>query len=189
MKGPTFMEGAGVAFALSVSAAALFSVLLLFVTGGLALRAVVSGIGFAYVAYLLARSGERVGRVSAVAGWLLLSGATWVMAPPLPLFLALHIGGVWLIRSLYYHAGVLSALVDAALGVLGFAAALWAGIQSNSLFLSVWCFFLVQALFVVIPVDWRRSRSTPRSIPSHDDSFEHAHRAAEAAVRRLSTIR
>jgi hypothetical protein len=54
-------------------------------------------------------------------------------------------------------------------------------------FLGIWCFFLVQALFVAIP---KRINRKPGAVPAgHEsaDRFQHAYRAAETAVRKLSS--
>lgn len=188
MKRPQFFEGVVVALTASVFGAALFSALGTVFAGGAVLRLLIAGIGLAYVVYLLARSGERVGRVTVLTVWLVLAGATWFVAPPLPLYLVAHIGMIWLIRSLYFHASALSALADLGLTGLSLAAAVWAGIHSQSVFLSIWCFFLAQALFVVLPVSWCRSWNAA-SDTRGEDRFECAHRVAETALRRFSAVR
>jgi hypothetical protein len=63
-------------------------------------------------------------------------------------------------------------------------AAIGAAVQTGSLLLSLWSYFLVQALFTTIPT---RASAGPAST-NEDDAFERAHRVAEAAVRRLSAI-
>lgn len=186
MNRPPFLEGVGVALAASVVGAALFAVLGTVLAGAAALRLVIAGIGLAYVVYLLARSRERVGRVTVLTAWLALAGAAWWAAPSLPSYVVAHICMIWLIRSLYFHASALSSLLDLGLTVLSLAAAVWAGIHTHSVLLSSWCFFLAQALFVVIPADWRRQRNAV-SEPVGEDRFECAHRIAETALRRFSS--
>ena len=101
-------------------------------------------------------------------------------------FLCVQLGLVWLVRSLYFHSSLLAALADLGLVALGFAAAVWAASRSNSAALCLWAFFLVQALYVAIP-----QRTSGRDAPDGADAdrFAHAHRAAEAAVRRMYTVR
>ena len=66
------------------------------------------------------------------------------------------------------------------------AVAVWAAGHSHSLFLSIWCLFLVLALFAGIPASLQRSGgATP---PREQDRFERAHHAAETALRKLSSI-
>ena len=65
---------------------------------------------------------------------------------------------------------------------------------TNSLFLSVWCFFLVQALFVVLPVDLKSafqksSKKDSTDKPLTDDTFENAYHSAKVALRQLTTQR
>lgn len=186
MKHPTFLEGVAVALIASLVGGALYSALSSVFASGSVLRPVIAGIGFAYVVYLLGRSREPVGRITTLAIWALVAGAAWFMHPPLTLYVLVHLGAIWLIRSLYFYSSVLSALADLGLNALGLAAAIWAVKQSGSLFASIWCFFLVQALFVAIPA--RLSRKTEKPDRDSEDRFQHAHRAAEMALRKLSSI-
>lgn len=186
MRSPSFLHGVVVAFVLSFFASALFTALTLVLASGPVLRLLIPLLGFAYVLYLVGRSRERTGRVIAVILWLVTAAVTFFLAPPLPLYLIIHVGMVWLIRSLYFYSSALAALLDLALSAISLAVAIWAAVWSGSVFLTVWCFFLVQALFSAIPRSLSRgTRKSDR--PGRDEEpFEHAHRMAEAAVRRLS---
>ncbi|MDH3282707.1 MAG: hypothetical protein OEQ18_16505 [Gammaproteobacteria bacterium] len=189
MKRPTFLEGVWVALIASMFGAAVFTVpATLFAASGMH-RLVIAGLGLAYVLYLLARSPERVGRVTVIAGWLVVAAVIWWLALPLLVYVMAHVGMIWLIRSLYFHASALSALADLGLNGLALAAALWAGIQTHSLWLGIWCFFLVQALFVAIPPHWRRLKPGQLPTPVAADHFESAHQVAESALRKFSSIR
>jgi hypothetical protein len=95
---------------------------------------------------------------------------------------------VWLIRSLYFYSSVLSALADLALNALSVIAAVWAVRQTGSVFLSFWCFFLVQALFVAIPAAMQRNKHGPAEAES-EDRFQQAYRVAESALRNLTSVR
>lgn len=188
MKQPTFSQGVAFALAASLLGSTLYSVFSSAFPAPTVLRLLITGIGLAYVLYLLSRSRERVGRVTVVVGWILIAAVAWFLAPPPLLFLLVHLGLLWLIRSLYFYSSVLSALADLGLNGLSLVATIWAAGQTGSMLLSLWCFFLVQALFVTIPTRWRRgNRGTPVR-PDNADRFRHAHRAAEAAVRKLSSI-
>jgi len=188
MKQPTFFEGVAVALATSLLGSALYSVLSSAFPAGTVLRLLIAGIGLAYVLYLLSRSRERVGRVTVVVGWTLVTGVIWFIEPPLLPYVLVQLGFIWLTRSLYFYSSVLPALADFGLNGLSLASAIWAAGQTGSVFLSLWCFFLVQALFVAIPARLgRRNRGTPAG-PENEDRFQRAHRTAEAAVRKLSSI-
>ena len=187
MKQPTFLEGVAVALAAGLAGTVLYTALTAVFPGVPVLRLLIAAIGLAYVVYLLGRTPERVGRVTTAAAWLLLAGVLWFTQPPLLLYLAAHIGAVWLIRSLYFYSSALSALADLGLNGLALAAGIWAITRTGSVFLGIWCFFLVQALFVAIPTSMQRKTGTTASGPAPADRFQHAYRAAESAVRKLSS--
>ena len=186
MKMPTFFEGVGVALAASLTGSVFYAALTPVFTSGGVLRLLIAGLGLGYVIYLLRRTPERIGRITTLAAWSVAAVITWVMTPPLTLYVLIHIGLVWLIRSLYFYSSLLSALADLGLGGLAFASAVWALVHTGSLFLALWCFFLVQALFVAIPPSMKQQAQVASSDP--EDRFQHAHRAAEAALRKLSSI-
>ena len=184
---PSFGQSIGVGLILSLCGAALLAVLGPFVGYGGALRAVVAMLGLAYVLYLIGKSGERVGRITTIACWVAAALVAWFAGLPLVAYVLVHVGLVWLVRSLYYYSGVLPALADLGLSVLGAAFAVWAAQRSGTAWLAFWCFFLAQAFFVLIPSSL--SSRVNEVANEADQAFNRAHRAAEAAVRRLSTAR
>jgi len=188
MKQPTFPEGVAVALAASLAGGAIYTALNVLFPGAPLLRLLIAGISLVYVIYLLGRSSERVGRITTVAVWVIVAGMLWFTQPPLPLYLCMHLGAIWLIRSLYFYSSVLSAPADLGLNSLALSAAIWAITRTNSVFLGIWCFFLVQALFVVIPKQAFRRSGANRAGQAGTDRFQHAYRSAEAAVRKLSSI-
>jgi hypothetical protein len=150
----------------------------------IALRLVVAGVAAAYVLYLLSRSEDRAGRIAVFACWLGAAGAS-ALVPGVVLFVMVHVLLIWLVRALYFHAGVLAALADLGLSLLALSAAVWAG-ETGSLFVCLWTFFLVSALFVVVPTTWA---APDPSLPVDDDGFHDAQRTAESALRRIATRR
>ena len=184
---PSLGLGIGVGFVLSVCGAAVLAALGPLVGYGAALRAVVALLGLAYVLYALGTSGERVGRVTTVAAWTLAAGLAWASGVPFVAYVLVHVGLIWLVRSLYFYTGVLPALADLGLSVLGAAFAVWAAHRSGSALLAFWCFFLVQALHVLLPAAVA-DRGSERANGA-DLKFTRAHAAAEAAIRRLSAGR
>jgi hypothetical protein len=175
--------GLAVAFIFSACGAALLAALSPWLGAATALHAVIALLGFAYAVYVIGRSGERVGRLTTIACWLVVVGGAWLLGLPLVGFVLLHIGLAWLVRSLYHYSGLLPALADFGLSLLGAAFAVWAAQRSGSAWLALWCFFLVQAFHALIPTTLRRGST---ALEAADDGFSRAHRAAEAAVRRLS---
>jgi hypothetical protein len=185
MKRPGFLEGVTIALAASIGGSVIFSALTTVFNADFVLRLLIAVIGLLYVLYLLRRSGEKVGRITTITLWLTSALAVWLMGLSLPLYLMFHLGFVWLIRSLYFYSSLISALADFALVMFGMAAAVWAVLQTGSLFISVWCFFLVQALFVVIPGTWNQTSKPGTVVNSEEDRFQNAYRTAQAALTKL----
>lgn len=189
MRHPTFFEGVAVALTASLVGGVLYTALTPTLGSGAVLRLLIAGLSLGYIVYLLTRSRGRIGRPTALAVWAVVAGAGWLLGLSLPLYLLVQLAAVWLIRSLYFHASVLAALLDLGLNGLGLAALIWAATLSGSLFLSIWCFFLVQALFVAIPARVRRNGAGVVPARGGEDRFQRAYRVAETAVRKLSSNR
>jgi hypothetical protein len=77
--------GAGLVAALILSAcgAALLGALAPWLGPGVALRAVIALLGFAYVIYAIGRSGERVGRITTLVCWIVVASGAWLAGLPL----------------------------------------------------------------------------------------------------------
>ena len=163
----------------------LLAALIFSACGAALLAALAPWLGLAYVLYAIGRSGERVGRITTLVCWLVVACGAWLAGLPLVAYVLVHLGAVWLVRSLYYYSGLMPALADLGVTLLGAAFAVSAAQRADSAWLAFWCFFLVQAFHVSIPASLTRG-SAPEA---PDDAFARAHRAAEAAVRRLSSAR
>ncbi len=188
MKQPTLFEGMAVALAVSIVGSITFVSLAAVFMSGNVIRLIIAGLCFAYVMYLLSRSSERIGRVIVVSSWLIAAVSAWFFAPSLFIYILIHITMLWLIRSLYFYSSVLSSLADLCLTGLALVAAIWAWLVTSSLFLSFWCFFLVQALFVLIPRGFARIANNRSTLMATEDRFERAHQAAESALRKFTSI-
>lgn len=189
MKRPSFFHGVLVAAVLGFFASAIVATLTPFVGLGAVLRLVIPVLALAYLLYLLSRSKERVGRATTLILWSTLATITWWVAPPLPLYLLIHVGAIWLVRSLYFYSGVMPALLDLGLSSLSVCATVWAIVQSGSVFLATWFFFLVHALFVVIPAAVKGKRNSTINAATDRKKFEHAKRSADQALHQLFTQR
>jgi hypothetical protein len=181
---PGLLEGAAVAFATSVLGSGAFALLAPVVGRADALHAVIAGVSLAYLLYLVVRSRVRAGRAAVPAAWALLTFALALADAAPGVQLLAHAALVALARSLCFHRGVVPVIADLAVAAAGLAAGAWAVQQGAGVALAIWSLMLVQSLFVLIP-----SRPGPGAIhraPAGDaDAFLRAHRAAEAAVRRL----
>ena len=187
MKRPTFFHGVIVAAVLGFFASAIVATLTPFVGLGAVIRIVIPALGLSYLLYLFSRSEERMGRVVTLSLWSTLAAVAWWIAPPLPLYLLIHVSAIWLVRSLYFYSGVLPALMDLGVSTLSISATVWAISRSGSVFLATWCFFLVQALFVTIPPAVKKAQVVKGSTAADNASFERARRNADQALRQLFT--
>lgn len=187
MKRPSFLQGIIVAAVLGFFASAVIATLTPFVGLGGVIRLVIPALGLAYIVYLLGRSADRVGRITTVTLWTAFAIASWWMAPPLPLYMLFHAGAIWLVRSLYFYSGVVPALMDLGLTALSVSASVWAIGRSGSVFLAIWCFFLVQSLFIAIPGALRSVRARSARAVDDGENFERSRRRADAALRQIYT--
>ncbi|HSD69055.1 MAG TPA: hypothetical protein VLB07_05860 [Woeseiaceae bacterium] len=183
MSRPGFFHGVAIAAILGFLASAFIAVLTPFVGLAAVTRLVIPGLSLLYILYLFSRNEEKTGRVTSIALWSSMAVITWWLAPPLPFYLVIHAGAIWLLRSLYFYSGVVPSLMDMALSGLSIVVAVWALSRTGSVFLTTWCFFLVQALFVAIPPSLAaRTATTPVSA---NDEFARARRQADAALKQL----
>jgi len=186
MKTATFAEGIFFALITSlVSSVLLFSLSSLF-SSSVLIHLIISGITLGYILYLLSRSKERIGRVIVVTTWFIGITCLWFAWPPITLFILGHVISIWLIRSLYFYSSLISSLMDLTLNSFSVAIAFAVASHTNSLFLTLWCFFLSQALFVMIPKSISKSTTNTSKHFNNQDDFQQSFRAAEAAVRQLS---
>lgn len=183
MKRPGFLQGVLVAAVLAFVGGAVLVALTPFAGIGAAVRITIPAISLAYVLYLLRSSSERTGVVATISIWSIVAIVTWWVSPPLPFYLLVHAGTIWLVRSLYFHAGVIAPLLDLGLSAIATSAFVWALTRTGSPMLAAWTFFLVQALFVGIPriVPTRRTQVSAAG----NEGFERAQRQADEALRLL----
>lgn len=188
MKRPSFFEGVAVGLIASIAGSALFFTLNVFLPFTSLVELIITGISFAYLIYLLARSPEKIGRLVVLSIWSVIATISWIMSLPIVVFVLVHVAMVWLVRSLYFYSSILAAMTDLGLTGLSIAVGIWAGWHTESVLLSIWCFFLTQALFVFIPSSKAKQAATQTSSSNSEDAFASAQRSAEAALRKLSSI-
>jgi len=184
MKKPSFLNGAVVAAALGLAGAACFGAVSSYTGGASAARLVVAAVSLAYVVYLLRGADTRTGAVVTLAGWGAVAIVAWWAALPLAPYVLVHAGLIWLIRSLYYYAGIVPAVIDFGLSALALCAFAWAATRTGSVFLATWCYFLVQALYTSIPASVGQPGRSRRDAGS--PAFDQARRQADEALRQLA---
>jgi hypothetical protein len=187
MKRPGFFHGVVIAAIFGFFASALVATLTPFFGFGSVVRLIIPALGLAYLLYLISRSEARVGHVATLSLWSVLAAVSWWAAPPLPLYLLIHVAAVWLVRSLYFYSGIVPALMDLGLSALSISASVWAMTRSGSVFLAIWTFFLVQALFVAIPPAVKGKTQPEHNSAVENENFRRARRRADAALRQLFT--
>ena len=186
IKAPGIIDGIIVAIVISLGAGAASLVL-----GGLVAKATLFNLllcsaALTYLVYLLKRSDARVGRVVVIAGWAFLSAACWFFDVPLFEQVFIQAGIIWLVRSLYFHASLLTTALDFGLVSAGLAASTWAMVNTGSISGALWSLFLVQALFCWLPNLAGRTSSDIYDGQHDHSSFQSAHRVALDAVRKLT---
>lgn len=178
MKRLSFIDALLAALALSTVGALLCQILMPLLGVTLVARGLGLLLALAYVMFLLARSRVTHGRLTLLTLWLLAALAITLLCPTLFSMAAAHLTLVWLSRSLLMHDSVLAALGDLLISALSLAAGCWAFAETASVFASVWTVGLLQAACTLLP-----RRDTPRTEQSAEQSFTHAARAAEQALR------
>jgi hypothetical protein len=180
MKNVNFFSGVIVALVLAAAGSVLFSALTPLFGGAWALRCVVSLLTLAYLLYLLRHSAVRIGRVTVFALAAIVIAVSLYWQPPLAPYCLAHVTLIWLVRCCYFHNSLTRALADLGFCIMAFAAAVWAAERSGTLFLALWCFFLVQSL--VLPV---LENGFAGGAAGDGEAFRRARRSAESALRRL----
>ncbi|MFK7795634.1 MAG: hypothetical protein AB8B89_09810 [Gammaproteobacteria bacterium] len=188
MKRPSFFEGAFIGIIASIFGSTIFTTFSWFISSANVMQFVITLISFAYLIYLLSRSQEKLGRIIVLACWCVVTGAAWLISLPLIMFILTQISMLWLIRSLYFYSSIVPALIDLSMTAISFSVAVATVFHTSSIFLGFWCFFLIQALFVFIPVRISKNPTSQSLTNTTTDNFNKAHRSAEAALRKISSI-
>ena len=190
MRRPGLFEGVLVALVAAITVAVLFSPLTLLLLPLVALKLLIAVVSGGYLVYLLSRAEQTVGRITLAASWLLVIAVSWLFAPNLLVFTVIQLLLIWLVRALYFYSSLLSALADLMLIGLALLVASWAWVSAGSLFLVFWSHFLVQGLFVVIPIGFTAAvnrDSADQQLSASAEAFEKSHAVAQQALRKLFT--
>ncbi|MFT4563320.1 MAG: hypothetical protein ACI9BW_003074 [Gammaproteobacteria bacterium] len=183
MKSPSFLQGVLVALVLALLALFVFATFSWSLNIDELLKLTIGVVAACYVGYLLSASRQKTGRLTVCAIWTMSTIAIAFFVHGLGLYLVAHMLMIWLLRSLYFYASVLLAVVDIGLTSISAIAAVGTLTHTHNIFLTVWMFFLGQALFVAIPpiVNSR----TQTGIERPPQRFHVAYRSAQAATRRI----
>ncbi|MCP4768754.1 MAG: hypothetical protein GY875_21140 [Gammaproteobacteria bacterium] len=186
MKNPGILDGVTLAVIISLGAALASLLLGGLLVYGVLFELLIYAATLVYLLYLLKRSQARIGRVVVIAGWAVTSLGCWFFNVDLIQQVLIQAGIIWLVRSLYFHGSLFSALLDFGLVSAGLAAATWALVNTGSLAAALWSFFLLQSLFCWLPQLARKHGGEGLGNDPQPSSFQSAHRVATDAVRKLS---
>jgi hypothetical protein len=184
MNRPSLAQGIFTALVLALGVSVASAALAPLVAPGVLTFILVSVASLCYLVYLLRAAGSGTGRATVLAFWAALGVTSWWLAPPLPVYVMIHVGAIWLIRALYFHARPLPALLDLGLSGLAACALAWSAANTGSIFMATWFFFLVQAFFVVVPE--HVGKQTSGTTLNGNASFERARQRADEALRTLA---
>ena len=176
-------------FSVSLIAAAVALTLSFLFPAELIARIVVAGIGLAIVVRAIARSDEKTGRVVTLVVWLVATAAIWLAGTGLATFIIVQLTLAWLVRSLFFYSRFIEAGLDFALALLATSFAIFAAVRTESVFLAVWCFLLVQAMHVAIPglvSSWTASKEKEMPFGDANRGFADAFKAADEALHRIA---
>jgi hypothetical protein len=148
------------------------------------LKGCVALLGISYLIFLMRTGQARIGLISTLLGWCVLAGVLLVCQAGLMTWILTQATGIWLFRCATRHGQVGTCLADLLLGAFAIAAAVATLLHSHSAVLSVWVYFLVQALHALIPsrADSNITADATRS------RFEQANHEAQQALRRLQRL-
>ena len=177
-----FLRAIAVAFGLSIVGAAAWHLRSVYHLS-LPLEALITGLSFAYTIHLVSAGSRGAGQLTLVVLWLPVSAGIWLWSPGLLPTLIAHSLFIWTVRAVTYHRGWWPMLLDLGLCALALLSTFWAAERTGSLFVTLWCFFLAQAFYVVLPKQWSARFPDYRQ---SNDQFEQAFRVAESAARSLS---
>ncbi len=186
MKSPGILGGILVAVIVALGAGATGLILGGLIFHDTLLNLILCASSLVYLLYLLKCSSARIGRVVVISSWAAISFACWVFDLALQEQVLIQVGLIWLVRSLYFHGSMITALLDFGLVSAGLAASAWTILNTGSPAAALWSFFLLQALFCWIPEPARKQSGEAFGVTQNQFSFQSAHRVALDAVRKLA---
>ncbi|GAB4190901.1 MAG: hypothetical protein Tsb002_19110 [Wenzhouxiangellaceae bacterium] len=187
MRALGFWRSVALAIGLSVLGTALWHLLSLMMGSILAVQMSIAAMALVYALVLLRCQRGRSGRLAAFSAWLLLS--LGLMAAPVSLlgFALAQLAMLWLMRSVYSYRTLLPALGDAAISGIAVLIAIWTLLHSHSLLLTLWSFWLCQALVALLPPRFPTGRDDHDRHSPSSLRFDQAHDRAREALAVLAS--
>ena len=183
MKNPTLLGNLSVAILISLMSLGTLFVLQPIFYDLSSVKITLSLATLCYLAYLFYSSQAKLGKVTLALLSVFTITVMLMVNPDLGLLIAGLIGSIWFSRSLLFYRSILPSLLDLGLCLIGISAAIEAFILSSSAAAGVWCFLLIQALFVFIPQ--RKAARQKVDDNATTKPFNKAYQSAESAIRQL----
>ena len=135
----------------------------------------------------MSQSRVKTGRFAVGAIGALILGLGLAIGISWTLMIAVATGLIWITRSVFAYSSILGAVADALLCIAALGLATGAYTMTGSFVWAIWCFFLVQAMFAVIPAAGPPVNPGAASgAAGPGDTFTRAQAAAEMALRQIA---
>lgn len=184
MKNPSILNGIVTAIVITLASIPVTIVLQPAVSFGVAFKLTVLAASVVYLAYMVNNRRGRAGNVTLLGLLLIVLVIAGMVNIGLASTIVLATGSIWLLRSWLFHRSLIAVAADFVLCLTSLGGALWAFHYGGGYFGALWCFFLIQALFVLI-AGVGGSKSLSEAGGSDGSRFERARYTAEVALERI----
>ena len=144
-----------------------------------------SAVTVGYLATVIVQSWNKPGKCALIGSVASVCVVAFLGSGTLSAFVAVLAVTVWFVRSFVSYERMSGWLFDGALVYLGLVLASWVLGTTGAIFLALWTFLLIQALYPLALGE----RATVTSGSDTFGRFERSARAAEEALRRVVAVR
>lgn len=141
-----------------------------------------------YLLWLLISHRQHRGASLVFVGWVILAAAIYGLGLNLMTSIFSCVLLAWIVRSVMRYRRLHGIAADAALSVAAIGVALSVAGYSHSVFLSIWSYFLVQALVFLMPEQKQRNGKRSNHDNSSMERFEKARASAQAALQQINSV-
>lgn len=176
-----FVEGAAFALGAAALGAGIYWAIQTLFSAGTSSYLVLALLASCYALYLVKRSKRNTGKLLSGTAFLACTALAFLFPLSLMVFIGILLLPVWILRSFYHRRRVLDSVMDLGLLAIGVFGAVVAAVATHSVFVTLWTFFIVQALHVFIPAFGVREKLKETPV----DHFNSAFADAETALRQF----
>lgn len=185
MKRRSLIQNIGIAMLLTIIAAFAGFIFHQVIGWNEVVRLVMMVVTVVYLVYLIYQSRVRAGKLTLTIICLTISLFGFFFVEQSGFLLVIAAGMIWVVRSLLNYSSILPVITDLGLCIFSLAGAGWAFSISGSIGAAVWCFYLMQSLYCLIPQQYGETKQVAAAEPSVDH-FDHAYQSAEEAIRQIA---